>query len=284
MINDISNTTEVDATLAGTVVDIVTNNNLAYKRVSTVIDGKRHFNNSTSRDSKNNLYAFTGTSEDYYNVSVNSFDALYELPNEAIFVALSREHTKDLNKTFDLPLPEIDYIKMLAILVSESGQYDLSEIANMDYINVNISALKDNELMLDWAIIAPTSGLVPKIENIDLTAFVTDDILNTSINTIETSISMTGFRGINGYQDYMNNLSERTVENYAQDKWSKLEWALFEMTIRDVSFESSVSSLNLSNAIKNHMSDTRSHNISNKKVSKKADEVANIISARLLTK
>ncbi|MCP4987026.1 MAG: hypothetical protein GY928_13545 [Colwellia sp.] len=286
LIADVSDTTEVDATLAGTIVDIATNSDLAYKRISTVINGERHFNNSISSYSTNNLYAFTSTPADYYTVSAYTFDNIYEFPNvdEAILIVESGEHTEDLSKTFDLTLPAVDYTKMFDILLSDTGQYDLSDTANMDYINVNISANKDFQSMLTWTITAPTSGLVPKIENIDISAFVSEDILNTSVNNINTSISMEGLSGINGYKDYTDNVSERTVENYTQEKWSKSEWVFFRLTIKDVAFDSSTSPFNLSNAVKSHISDTGTHKISHKKISKKTDDVANLISARLLTK
>jgi hypothetical protein len=282
LIADISNTTEVDAMLAGTLVDIVSENNATFSdvthQVSTVINGKRHFNNYAFRPS-DNVYAFTDTSADYYSVSAYTYDFLYEFPNvdEALLFTYSTEHTKELNKTFDFPLPAIDYTKMFDVLLSESGQYDLSEVSNMDYITVNISADKDFKSMLNWYIIAPISGSVPKIENIDISAFISDSVLNNSVNTIEASISMSGFDGINGYQDYMNNLLDRKVESDVQDKWSRSEWAFFEMTIRDVALGNSTSPFSLSKA-------TNIHRMPVKKLNKTADEVSNIISTHLFTK
>ena len=144
-----------------------------------------------------------------------------------------------MNKTFDLPLPEIDYLELFEILMSDSGEYDLSYLPNMDYFSVGIEATYDYQTVLNWELIAPMSGKVPTIENIDLTAFISEDILDASVDRIETTISVQGYDGIDGYQDFMNSKLEIISENSRLGKWSKYDSILFEMTSNNFSGVSS---------------------------------------------
>ena len=231
LIPDISTVVETSADLEGLVVNIDTNTE-ASKQVSTVIDGKYRLRNYVF-STYGNVYGFDAESVDFYAVSAYNFETLYDIPNvdDAFYWTLSSENSTNLNKIFDLPLPEIDYISLFDILLSESGQYDLSYLPNMDYLTVGIDAEYNDEIVLSWILFAPISGQVPKIENIDLSAFISDDVLDTSVDSIVMYIDVQGYHGVNGYQDFMSNRTERTVENRILDKWSKFDSVYFEMTM-----------------------------------------------------
>ncbi len=231
LVSDISTTTDVNAEIAGVAVDITTNDFGASKQVSTVIDGDFHFRNYAF-DQASNVYGYETDSVEHYSVSAYKFETIYEIPNvdDAFLWIASREYSTELNKSFDLPLPIMDYTTLFNILVSDSGQYDLSNTSNMDYLSIGIEASSNNYTMLDWYIYAPTSGQVPSIENMDFSAFVSDDILDASIDSIEMSVSARGYDGINGYQDFLNSRAEMTTDNLTNEKWSKSEFVYFEIT------------------------------------------------------
>ncbi len=229
-IPDISIMSVTSANLKGIPVSITTNDE-ATTQVSTVIDGKYHLSNYRF-ELADNVYGFSVDSVDFYSVSAYRFESLYDLLNvdDAYFFTVSSENDSNLNKTFDLPLPEIDYLVLLDILMSDYGEYDLSYLPNMDYLSVGIQATYDYQTVLSWDLIAPMSGKVPNIENIDLSAFISKDILDASVDTIEMNISTQGYDGIDGYQDFMNSKIELTNDNRNLDKWSKYESIYFEMT------------------------------------------------------
>jgi len=93
--------------------------------------------------------------------------------------------------------------------------------------------------VLNWELIAPMSGKIPNIDSIDLTAFISEEILDTSVDTIETNISVLGYDGIDGYQDFMTSKLELTNESRNSDKWSKYESMIFEMTLNKFSIANS---------------------------------------------
>jgi len=232
VIPDISAITETNADLESTVVNINSNDNEANKQVSTVIDGKYLLINS-AYNSFGDVYGFVTDSIDFYSVAAYKFEAIYDIPDveDAFLWNIATENSTNLNKTFDLTLPEMDYISLFNILVSESGQYDLSYVNNMDYVTVGIDATYENEALLSWMLYAPVSGEVPKIENIDLSAFISEGTLETSVDNITMYIDAQGYDGIDGYQDFMINKPEQSVENNILDKWSKFDAVYFEMTI-----------------------------------------------------
>ncbi len=274
-ISDISNSVEVTAELEGIAVDITTNDDDAYRRVSTVIDGKPYFDNFAF-NTTGNVYAFPSSLVDQYAVSSYNVELPY-MPgaDEGFFLTMSTENTSELNKTFDLPLPTIEYSQMFDILVNDSGQYNLSQ-TNMDSINIGIKAFKGNELMLAWNLYAPTSGQVPAIENIDITAFISDNILDASVTKIKTSALVAGFSDINGYQDFINNMAVNTSINPIQSTWPRSEVAFLDITITDVSLSSSTSPINISKIIKKHISTKGTNKASSNVMSKQVTDIYNI--------
>jgi hypothetical protein len=235
IISDLSTMPVTTANLKGTPVSIISNDE-ATKQVTTVIDGKYHLSNYDFNLS-NNVYGFAADSVDFYSVSAYRFEQIYDIPNvdDAYFFTVSSENDSNLNKTFDLPLPEIDYLVLFEILMSDSGEYDLSYLPNMDYLSVGIQATYDYETVLSWELIAPMSGKVPNIENIDLSAFISKDILDASVDTIETTISVQGYDGVDGYQDFMNSKLEVSGEVSGLGKWSNYDSMFFEMTSNSLS-------------------------------------------------
>jgi hypothetical protein len=240
LIPDIGVTSETDADLEGTVININTNGAEATTQVSTVIDGKYSLRNYAF-NSFDNVYGFDAGSVDFYSVSAYQFESLYDLPNvdDAYFFTVSSENDSSLNRTFDLILPEIDHLVFFDILMSDSGEYDLSYIPNMDYFSVGIQATYDYQTVLSWELIAPMSGKVPSIENIDLSAFISKEVLDASVDTIEMNISVQGYDGIDGYQDFMNSKLEITSEISGLGKWSNYDSMLFEVTSNNFSGVSS---------------------------------------------
>jgi len=231
LIPDISTVVETSAELEGTVVNINTNH-AASTQVSTVIDGKYRLRNY-SLNSSDNVYGFATDAVDFYAVSAYHFESVYDIPNvdDAFIWTLSSENSTNLNKTFDLLLTDIDYISLFDVLVSDSGQYDLSYVPNMDYITVGVEATYNNETVLNWMLFAPISGEVPKIENIDLSAFIAEDTLDASVDRMLMYIDAQGYDGVDGYQDYMNSRLERTLESRTLDKWSRFDSIYLEVTL-----------------------------------------------------
>ncbi|MFT5294707.1 MAG: hypothetical protein ACI9YH_000715 [Colwellia sp.] len=271
IIPDISTMPATTANLVGIPVNVITNDE-AITQVSTVIDGKYHLSNYGFQFSSS-LYGFAADSVDFYSVSAYKFKSLNDLLNvdNAYFFTVSSESDSNLNRTFDLPLPEIDYLELFEILMSDSGEYDLSYLPNMDYLSVGIQATDDYQTVLNWELIAPMSGKVPNIDSIDLTAFISEDILDTSVDTIETNISVLGYDGIDGYQDFMTSKLELTNESHNSDKWSKYESIIFEMTLNKFSIANSSTvykASKVSNGIKKRKNNNRAINAFDKFVTK----------------
>lgn len=239
LIPDISSTTEINAIIEGTQVDINASDYEAVRQVSTIIDGKYRLRNYAYTPSMN-VYGFETESTDFYSLSTYKFEQLYDFQEVdfAYTVAYSAENAISLNKTFDLVLPEVNYNLLYAILISESDQYDLSSVPNMDYLTVGIEATYNDKTVLDWTVFAPISGQVPTIENIDLSAFIPEGVLDTSVDSILMFVELRGYGGIDGYQDYMNSKSERNVENSISDKWSTVESVYFEMATSNLNTSS----------------------------------------------
>lgn len=237
-IPDIANTTVVDAENQGKVVDITTNDYSANKQVTTVINELNSLRSYTF-DSSKNVYAFEHGDVAYYDVSAYKVEFMHQFPDvdEALFIKSSTNNTTDINKSFDLPLPTIAADKLLDILVSDSGHYDLSQTASLDYMAVGLNALSAGEDILNWTVIAPASGQVPQIENIDISSFISDSALESATDEIELTAVTKSLSGIDGYQDYLVNRAALPRLEFTQEKAKASESAFLSITLNNASLE-----------------------------------------------
>ncbi|QBG36443.1 hypothetical protein [Litorilituus sediminis] len=237
-IPDIANTTVINAENQGKIVDISTNDYSANKRVTTVINELNSLRSYTF-DSSQNVYAFEHSDVKYYDVSAYTVDFMYQFPevDEAVFIKSSTNNTTDIDKSFDLPIPDIAADKLLDILISDSGHYDLSQSASLDYMAVGLNALSAGEDILNWTVIAPASGQVPQIENIDISNFISDSALESATDEIELTAITKSLSGIDGYQDYLSSRASLPILEFTKEKAKASESAFLSITLNNASLQ-----------------------------------------------
>lgn len=218
----------VDALIEGTPVDIISDNQ--GRLVSAFIGSRYYLYNDSFNNEPDNVYSFASEQIDFYDVSSFTVDFI-DIPD----VDSSYTHTAtymattNTQQTFDLPRVDIDYTKLLDILVSESGNYSIASYSAFDFITVSVVGSNDQADVIDWTIYGPTSGQVPKIENLDLTSFISDDDLNLRAESLFLRVSAVGFDGITDYNDYLRSKVNKTLEDNIQVKWANENTASFNI-------------------------------------------------------
>lgn len=226
-----------DATDPGTLVSIASD--LPNRQVSSFIDGKFLFTNSSYFESTP-LFGFDTEQTEFYRVSGFDFVDIADVQDvdSAYLFTLNTAYTNDLEQTFDLVSPVIDYTRLFDILISESGRYDLSDIQGLDFITTYITGSNYSGVIFDWSITAPVSGNVPQIDNIDISEFISDSELENSITSLRLNAGVIDYKGINGYQDYQTQTVGRELADLANPEWNKAHRMSFNIETNNVDFTS----------------------------------------------
>jgi len=234
--NDLS-LSSYDATLVGTPVSIITD--APNRQVSSFIDGQYLFRNYSYFENTP-LFGFDTEQTAFYRVEGYDFVDIYDVPDidGAYLFTLSSNYTTDLNQTFDTTLPVIDYTRLFDIILSENGRYDLSDIQGLDYITTSITGYNNSQQVFDWYLIAPVSGNVPQVDNINISEFISDSALENSINSMRINAAAQNFEGINGYQDYQTKIVGRELADYVKPEWNKRYRMAFDIQTSNVEFTS----------------------------------------------
>lgn len=232
-INETPLPSEIDTVVLGTPASVLSPN--ANRQISAFIDGEYHFR-SYAYDDITNIYSYPFEGIEFYSVDAYSFEDLYGIPNvdSAYLFSLKSENTRNINQTFDLPMVSVDYAELLAILVSDSGEYDFSSSNAFDYMTVSVTASGYAGDILDWYMYAPTSGMVPKIENIDLSQFMSDSEFEARAERLNMSVGARGYQGITSYSDFLQSKVNRKQEDFIQDKWAKSDRVNFRIFMSGV--------------------------------------------------
>lgn len=242
VIENIQQASSVSAELWGQPVNIVSPD--SYRQVSAFIDDNHHLI-SFAFDASSNVYSYPVEQAEFYSIAAYSFEDIYEIPDidRAYILRYSNIATTNINQTFDLPLLPINYVELLEVLTSETGSYAISYAGELDFMNVSIIASSYMGSILDWYIYAPTSGQVPNIENLDLSAFISDVDLDANIDTLSIAVGARDYIGISDYDDFLRSKVTRDAGDFANDKWSKMDWANFRVTMSGVGISSMAKAL-----------------------------------------
>ena len=231
-----------DATLVGTQANIVSD--APNRQVTSLIDGKYHFRNYSYFENSP-LFGFNTEQTEHYRVEGYDFVDIHDLPDieRAYLFTLHSLFANDLSQTFEINLPVIDYTRLFDIILSDSGRYNLSDIQGLDYISTSITGYNNDEQIFDWYLLAPVSGEVPAIDNIDISEFITDSELENNITRLRINAAAKNYQGINGYQDYQNKIAGRELSDFSDNLWNDQQRMLFDITTSNVEFTSLKSSL-----------------------------------------
>jgi hypothetical protein len=242
LISDISQTTAVNAVTQGLPVSI--NSGSSNRQVSVFMDGSYHLTSYAQRD-LGNVYYYPFEEAEFYLIDSYDFETIYGIPDvdNAYLFTLAAERTSDINQTFDLPVVSMDYVELFDILISETGNYALSNANEFDYMTISLTAANFTGTILDWYIYAPTSGQVPNIENLDLSVFISDADLEANVDIISMAIGARNFGGINGYDDLLRSQVNRNIEDIVQEKWNKFDWINFRMTMSSVGLSNMINAI-----------------------------------------
>lgn len=226
-----------DATTVGTEVNILTT--APYMQVSSIINGERHFSNYSYFEGIP-LFAFDTEQTDFYQIDVYDFVDIYEIPDvdSAFLLTINSIKTENINQSLNLTLPQIDYIRLFDIFLSESGQYDLSDIQGLDYVSTRIKGFRNTKPVFSWSLIAPVRGKVLEIDNIDISEFISDSELEDNITSLTIDLSAKNYEGINGYQDYQNKVVNRERKDLIKPEWNNAQYMSFSMSTSNIDFKS----------------------------------------------
>jgi hypothetical protein len=186
------------------------------------------------------LFGFDTEQTEFYRVEGYDFFDIYDLPDvdSAYLFTLNSNYTNDLNQTFNVTLPVIDYTRLFDIILSENGRYDLSDIQGLDYITTSVIGYDNFQEVFDWYLIAPVSGNVPQVDNIDISEFISDSALENSINSMIITAGAQNFEGINGYQDYQTKVIGRELSDFVKPEWNEEQFMSFDIQTSNVEFTS----------------------------------------------
>jgi hypothetical protein len=224
-----------DTTHLGTPVSIISD--VPNRQVSSFVDGKLLFRNYSYFESTP-LFGFDTEQTEFYRVDVYDFVDIYDVEDVdgAYLLTLNTHYTDDLSQSFNLLLPVIDYTRLFDFVLSENGRYDLSDIQGLDYITMYIKGYNDFGTVFDWSLTAPVSGIAPQIDNIDISEFISDSELESSITSMRVNAAAKNYEGINGYQDYLTKDVDRELTDLIKPEWNKLIHMSFNITTNNVDF------------------------------------------------
>ena len=230
LFSDVSQVDSVEASLQGSPVSIVSAD--YNKQIAALIGDTYHFR-SYAYAQTDNVYAYPAEQIDFYSIDAYDFEDLDYLPDveSAYIFTVASTKTTNINQTFDLPRVTIDYTELLGILASDSGSYSLSNSSQFDYMTVSVTGFNPSGEILDWYMYAPTSGNVPKIENIDLSEFISDSDLSARVESLSMAVGARGYDGISSYDDFLRSKVDRKIQDFAQEKWANTNRVNFRMRV-----------------------------------------------------
>ncbi len=237
-----------EAVIQGSPVNIISADST--RQVAAFIDGDYHLRNFAFRES-DSVYSYPIDQIEFYSLDAYNFEDLDYIPNvdSAYMLTAASTRTSNINQTFDLPRVSMDYTELLSILVSDTGSYSLSNSSTFDYMTVSLTGSNPSGAILDWYMYAPTSGNVPKIENIDLSEFISDSDLSARVENLSMGVGARGYDGISSYDDFLRSKVDRKLQDFSQEKWANADLVSFRMRTSVIGMSSIASSITNSMAV-----------------------------------
>jgi hypothetical protein len=234
IINDVSTVSEVEASLQG--VQILISADDTSRQVYSFIDGKSHFRN-TGFSFSNEVFGFEADEIDFYLIDAYGFEDIDDAEgvDYAYVLTSSAVYTDDLYDSYYLEKPYLDYLA-LAKIIDGPGTYAIEDNYGIDHVFVTLNANYANETLFSWYVVAPLSGNSLDFDNIDISQFISDSVLENYVDTTNFDIGAQGYEGINGYQDYLTEIINREPNDLPTSKWSKRTYSLMHISISGQGF------------------------------------------------
>lgn len=215
----------VEHTLNGIPVDINTQEGNVTS-VSAIIDNLRYIREIDNNVYGSNiLYTFDHESIDHHLLTAYDFEELdVYVPDvsSVSFYSYVQKRTKNIHQTFDLETNEANYTEFLSIITSADNTYNLSHYSGFDYVLMSLRSSLGFQGLLNWDVIAPVSGKVPRFENLDFSQFFDSKLLMGKANNSRLIAGIAGFDAIDSYQDYL--IKRPTTDFSATDTWNDFKY------------------------------------------------------------
>lgn len=201
VLDNISAVSEVDANLTGQALSV--NTRAPFKQYSARIGNAQHFSNSVY-SSQESIHSFNSTLIEQHYVSAYSIQNLDNIPEaeDAFELSIVEKRTQDVNQTFDLTLPTLDY-PALGEILEESGSYSIAHNRDFDFVFLAVEAIHDDKPLLDWQVVAPLSGRSISIDNIDIEQFIPEASLDQSVDSVLITLAAEGYDYISSYDEFL---------------------------------------------------------------------------------
>jgi hypothetical protein len=246
VIADISATSEVTTDLIGSAVSI--NTEQSYIQVLARINGATHFLNSGSNYEE--VFGFNSAAIEYNVIYSYDFQDIYgveEVDNAYLFT-LSNIDTTNLNQSFYLSKPQIDYVALTDIL-DAPGNYSVPDQGIYDLAIFSMSATSVGEPILSWTVEAPLSGQSLNIDNVNIDQFISEAILDNVIDNVAIDLGVDGYEGINGYADFQRKKIAKNSQapgfntDWAQSQYGVMSFQTSNLNFSNLSYANTVRSL-----------------------------------------
>lgn len=247
IVNDIASVSEVEANLPGVPLSISADD--PNVQVYSWIEGNSYFRNYDHNYS-NDVYGFEADEVDFYSIDAYDFTDIYDVEGVdlAYILTSSAVYTDNLYQNFYLQKPELDYLALVEI-IDGPGNYAVEDNYGYDYVVVSLDANYANEPLLSWNIIAPLSGNAINVDNIDISQFISDSLLENYVDGTLISIGARGYAGINGYQDYLTKMIGREPADSLNSLWSKRVYSSMTISMSGMNFADFSSAMSLENVV-----------------------------------
>lgn len=248
---NISEKDSAEAVIQGTPVNIISADST--RQVAAFIGDDYYLRSFAFRES-DSVYSYPVDQIEFYSIDAYNFEHLDYIPDvdSAYMLTAASTKTSNINQTFDLPRVSMDYTELLSILVSDTGSYSLPNSGMFDYMTVSLIGSNPSGEILDWYMYAPTSGNVPKIENIDLSEFISDSDLSARVENLSMGVGARGYDGISSYDDFLRSKVDRKLQDFSQEKWANADLVSFRMSMSAIGL-SSISSITAKSITANSM-------------------------------
>lgn len=234
IIKNIAKVTEVETTLQGIPVSVSADDpNL---QVYSLINGRYYFRNYDF-SFVNEVYGFEADEIDFYSIDAYDFEDIYDVDgvDSAYLFTSSVIYTDDLYQPYYLEKPYLDYAG-LANILDGPGTYAIEDNYGYDYVLVSLNATSSQKTLFFWSIIAPLSGKALDVDKIDISQFISDSVLETYVDGTEINIGAWAYEGINGYQEYLTKIIDRTPDDLLNSLWSKRMYSYMHISTSGQSF------------------------------------------------
>ena len=219
MVKNIAEVTEVNATLQG--IPVLVDSDTTYRQASTVVNGQYYFRNNVS-NFPDDVYGFEADDVDFYLIDAYDFEDIYgvEGVDSAYVLTVSSVSTNDLSQSYYLSKPYVDYTELTKIL-DAPGSYAIEANYGYDYVFVNLNANSSGKALFSWQLTAPLSGNALDFDKINIDQFMNESVLDAYVDNTEIDLGVSGYEGIDNYQEYLNKIVDKKPSDGSSPLWSK---------------------------------------------------------------